>query len=93
MNRRVLLRIEGLVQGVYFRASAQDEARRLALQGWVCNRFDGAVEVVAEGAPEVVDAFVAWCHHGPSQARVERVLVSEQEPEGLSGGFHVRRSE
>jgi len=89
MKRRVHLRVEGLVQGVCYRASARDHAARLGLSGWVRNRSDGAVEAVAEGDAASVALFVAWCERGPPMARVERVEVRDQEPEGLSGGFHV----
>jgi acylphosphatase len=46
---RKRLRITGRVQGVAFRASAVTAARALGLAGWVTNRADGSVEVVAEG--------------------------------------------
>jgi len=63
----------GRVQGVYFRASTQREARRLGLTGWVRNRNDGSVEIVAEGEEVSIRELHGWAQKGPSAARVERV--------------------
>lgn len=86
---RVSVVISGLVQGVFFRASARDEARRLGLTGWVKNRYDGKVEVIAEGGRDRVEAFVAWCHKGPPFSRVSDVLVEWSEPTGEFKEFRV----
>ena len=87
VRRRVVVR--GEVQGVFFRDSAQREASRRGVSGWVTNRSDGAVEAVFEGPPEEVGALVEWCRSGPSRADVRDVEVAEEEPEGLDG-FSVR---
>ena len=86
---RVHLVVTGRVQGVNYRSAAVAEARRLGLCGWVRNRFDGTVELEAEGPPEEVEAFVAWARRGPPTARVEEVTVSRAPPTGLANGFHV----
>jgi len=67
---RVHLRVRGRVQGVGFRFSAVDEARRLGLHGWVRNTRDGHVEVMAEGTTAQLQRLVAWCHVGPRSALV-----------------------
>jgi acylphosphatase len=85
--KRVVVR--GDVQGVFFRDSAQSEAEKRGVAGWVTNRPDGAVEAVFEGDPADVQALVDFCKDGPSQADVEDVDVEDREPEGLSG-FEVR---
>jgi acylphosphatase len=89
VRRRVL--VSGRVQGVFFRASTEDEARRRGLAGWVRNLADGRVEAVFEGPEEAVRAIVAWCHEGPPHARVESVEVLDEPPQGLRA-FDVRRS-
>lgn len=89
-SRRVHLRIHGLVQGVSYRASARDTARALGLKGWVRNLSDGDVEAVAEGPHAPLERFIAWCHHGPQEARVESVVVGTA-PEGALGDFEVVR--
>jgi len=81
------LRIHGRVQGVGFRYLLAREAERLGVKGWVRNRRDGSVEAVADGAPEQVDALIAWARIGPPAAKVERVDVSEQT-EGTGTEHH-----
>jgi acylphosphatase len=71
--KQLLLVVRGRVQGVYFRASAQREARRLGLTGWVRNRPDGSVEIVAEGEEIAIRELYGWAQKGPSAARVDRV--------------------
>lgn len=73
--KQIHLRVYGRVQGVYYRASAQREAKRLGLTGWVKNRKDLSVELVAEGEETGIKDLVAWAQHGPGAARVERVDV------------------
>ena len=80
-----LLRIHGHVQGVWYRASAQAEAVRLGLRGWVRNRRDGRVEAVAQGPADAVQALIDWAQHGPAQARVTRVAVVDAAPEAFDG--------
>jgi acylphosphatase len=76
---RTHLIIEGRVQGVFFRDSTRREAIKLGLKGWVKNRFDGAVEVVAEGPKENVEKLLEWCQQGPPAARVTRVHEIKEE--------------
>lgn len=87
---RVRVRIEGRVQGVFFRASAQDEARELGVNGWVRNLREGSVECLVEGEEEAVEAFIAWCRHGPPGAQVENVTTQEEDYRGDVQGFSIR---
>jgi acylphosphatase len=91
MKRRVRFRASGRVQGVAFRASAQDEAERLGVNGWIRNRSSGEVEGEAEGTATAVDAFVAWCAHGPRGARVDLCDVRDEVYVGDLEGFEIRR--
>ncbi len=87
--KAVRLRITGRVQGVNYRASAQDEADRLGVSGWVRNERDGSVAAYAQGDDAAVDAFVAWCRRGPPSARVAAVDVQEEEPRPGGRGFRI----
>lgn len=78
------LLIRGRVQGVCYRASAQEVALREGLGGWVRNRRDGTVEAVVEGPPAKVEAFVAWARVGPPAARVDAVEVLPWDEPGPS---------
>ena len=73
--KQVHLRVFGRVQGVFFRASTQREAKRLGLTGWVRTRNESSVEVVAEGEETGIKDLIAWAQRGPSAARVDRVDV------------------
>lgn len=90
-QRRVSLRIKGRVQGVFFRESTRHRASQLGVRGWVRNREDGDVEALAEGPRDKVDELVAWCHKGPPAARVEQVLVQDEDPRGDLSPFAVVR--
>lgn len=81
IRRRVV--VHGHVQGVFFRDATRQRARQHRVAGWVRNNRDGTVEAVFEGDDDGVDRLVAFCHDGPRAARVERVEVFEEEPEGL----------
>jgi acylphosphatase len=87
IRRRVV--VHGRVQGVFFRDTCRREARRLGVTGYVRNLDDGTVEAVFEGGPDAVSAMLDWSHTGPDQARVSRVAVVAEEPEGLTD-FAVR---
>jgi acylphosphatase len=77
------------VQGVWYRASAQNEAARLSLDGWARNLADGRVEVVVSGPADAVAEFCGWLWKGPPAARVESVSVEAHE-QPLRPGFDVR---
>jgi len=84
--------VSGWVQGVCFRAETQRTASRLGLAGWVRNRSDGSVEVLAEGGKKELEELIAWCWKGPASARVENVEVSWEAPTGEYSSFRVERS-
>ena len=81
--------VHGNVQGVFFRDSARREAEKVGVAGWITNNSDGTVEAVFEGDEDAVETMLGFCREGPGRADVERVEVSEEEPEGLTG-FEVR---
>jgi acylphosphatase len=85
MAKAVDVTVNGRVQGVFFRAEAQQEAGRLGVGGWVRNEPDGSVAGHFEGQPDAVDSMVAWCREGPRRARVDQVDVREAEPTGMQG--------
>lgn len=82
--------VSGRVQGVFYRASAREQALRLGLAGHAHNLADGRVEVLLVGAAAGVEALVIWLGVGPAAARVDRVEVQEvdiallESPDGFS---------
>ena len=81
----VQLIIKGSVQGVGYRMWAQAEARRLHLDGWVRNRHDGSVELVAAGPEVAIEEMIEACWSGPPAAAVHIVQRSPAGDEGFSG--------
>lgn len=71
------IKICGLVQGIFFRATAKEQADKLGLTGFAKNLPDGSVYIEAEGEENNLDKFVEWCNKGPMMARVEKVEVTE----------------
>jgi acylphosphatase len=65
--------VSGKVQGVFFRASAKEQAQQLGINGLVKNLPDGRVHIEVEGSPEHIDTFRMWCATGPPRAVVEKV--------------------
>jgi acylphosphatase len=87
IRRRV--KVQGRVQGVFFRDSTRERAIAHGVKGWARNMPDGSVEAVLEGEPEAVQRVVRFLQTGPPHAQVERVDVDAEAPEGLSG-FLIR---
>ncbi|PWY56460.1 acylphosphatase [Legionella qingyii] len=69
--------ISGKVQGVWYRASAQREARKLDITGWARNLDDGRVEVFACGKVDKLKQFYAWLKEGPQFAVVDECTYEE----------------
>ncbi len=88
--KRAHIWVSGRVQGVWYRATARDVARRLGLTGWVRNLPDGRVEIVAEGDKEALNEFIKWCWEGPPLARVDDVKVVWEPYTGEFDTFYVR---
>ena len=88
MIRRRLI-VHGRVQGVGFRWAIARAAESRGVAGWAQNRADGTVEAVLEGEPEAVESVVRICSEGPRGAHVDRVDVTEEQAEGISG-FETR---
>ena len=89
---RLTVRVEGRVQGVFFRASTREQADTLGLSGWVRNEMDGAVSAVAEGSEAALTTWLDWIEAGgPPAARVDRVQVERGDATDEFTGFTVLR--
>lgn len=83
-QRGVHVVIRGRVQGVFFRACAQEQARTLGVTGWIQNQSDGSVAAVFEGEQEAISQILSWCKGGSPSSRVDSV---ESEDAPYTGGF------
>ncbi len=84
------IRVEGEVQGVFFRASTQETAQNLGVTGWVRNEPDGSVHIEAEAAESVIEDFLQWCRQGPARAQVTAVKFEIKPMEGFKN-FTIKR--
>ena len=86
---RVEITVHGRVQGVAFRWCTQKKALSLGLKGWVRNRSDGSVHVLAEGPRKDLETFCDWTRCGPDHARVERQEVAWSDAGGKFADFLI----
>ncbi len=82
--------VGGRVQGVFYRATTEETARRLGLSGWVRNLSDGRVELVACGEPKKLAELEAWLWEGPAGARVEQITAADLERSLDLTDFRIR---
>jgi acylphosphatase len=89
-NARLHATVEGRVQGVSFRYFVSEQAQRLGLSGWVRNRYNGDVEVLAEGNRHDLERLLSALHQGPPMALVSNVTAEWLAASGEFSSFWVR---
>jgi len=82
--------VSGIVQGVNFRYYTARQAQSLGMTGWVTNRWDGTVEVVAEGTRAQLQALLDWLGRGPPSATVTGVQADWEKATGEFRSFNVQ---
>ena len=87
---RLYAHVEGRVQGVGFRAFVQYTASSLGLQGWVRNRWNGTVELTAEGERHQLEELLRSVCRGPRASSVMKVSTDWSEASGEFSSFRVR---
>jgi len=91
MRKRLVLKVYGKVQEVFFRDSTRRKAEALNVVGWVRNEPDGTVQIVAEGGEKDLEELIGWCRRGEVvYSKVEKVEVDWQEPTGQFSNFLVK---
>lgn len=91
MTNEILISITGKVQGVFFRAEAQEKAWELGLTGWIQNESDGTITACAQGPEDKLAQFVEWCKIGPRGADVDDVVITARnEPAVLMQFFEIK---
>jgi acylphosphatase len=87
--QRIHLIISGDVQGVGFRAWVVRQAKKLGVSGWVKNRDDGSVEIVAEGLKNKLEELAKLCRHGPEVSWIEALDIRWERADHRFVGFEV----
>ena len=87
--KRIRIFVYGKVQGVFFRYHTRRKAQSLGIKGWVKNREDGSVEILADGMEETLKNFVRWCRLGPPDARVEKIEIIEEKIKEKINDFEI----
>jgi len=82
-------RVRGRVQGVGFRWFVEREAQTLGIAGWVRNRSDGTVEVLAQGTREQLFSLRSKLQQGPRASRVDDVEEVESEVQHDMKSFRI----
>lgn len=84
MIKHLNIKIFGKVQGVFFRATAREQAERLGILGFAKNMPDGSVYIEVEGEESKLDQFLDWCKTGPLLAMVEKIATSKGQLKNFS---------
>lgn len=87
---RIQLIITGKVQGVGYRISARREAERLSISGWVENKPNGHVEIMAEGYQQQLNQLITWAQNGPQFANVDDIVINNLTAHNEFDQFSIR---
>lgn len=90
MIKHFNITVTGKVQGVFFRAHTETEAKKLGLSGFVRNESNGNVYLEAEGKEEQLKKLLEWCKSGPTKANVQEVKFTESELKNYTD-FSIKR--
>jgi acylphosphatase len=90
MKKRVHVFYSGTVQGVGFRAMAEEAASRLAVVGWIKNLRDGRVELIAEAEEPALEAFLEALRTGPMRNFIRQVDISWSDALDSFDDFSIR---
>ncbi len=92
LKSRLHIWVSGRVQGVGFRMFAYGSASRLNLVGWVRNRFNGDVEIIAEGPQDKLVILLSEMRLGPPASIITDVKYDWEEPDGKFNRFDLLAS-
>jgi len=88
MKARAEIIVEGLVQGVGYRAFAKRVADKLGLKGYAENLPDGTVKIIVEGEKDQIEDFIEECRRGPPLSEVENLKVKWEQYKGEFDSFY-----
>lgn len=88
-NQQLHVIVSGRVQGVSFRYFTQQTALRLGVKGYVRNRPDGTVEVIAQGKQQALERLLEFLHYGSPSAQVKSVNASWEPIDHFYNRFDI----
>ena len=89
-NKRAHIEVYGKVQGVCYRYYTVEKATALQVTGFIRNRLDGSVEIIAEGDEAQIRDLIHWANQGSPASNVSEVKVNWEEYEGTFKNFTVK---
>ncbi|MDP3740998.1 MAG: acylphosphatase [bacterium] len=89
-DSEIHIKVEGWVQGVFFRDEAVKFARQYKVTGWIKNLPDGSVEILAQGEKENLEKFLVWARQGPPAAEVDTFDIQWREPTDSFTSFEIK---
>jgi acylphosphatase len=91
MEKDIIIKVIGRVQGVFFRSHTREKALELGLTGWVRNEPDGSVTIMARGEEKALSALTEWCKGGPDASNVTGIEVTRDTPSrGKYKSFEIK---
>lgn len=90
MEKQIIIKVYGMVQGVFFRQATKEMADSLGLSGYVENLRDGGVKIVGIGDEEKLKKLLNFAKKGPPSASVDKIEVEWEKPSFKFVGFEVR---
>jgi acylphosphatase len=81
--------VKGIVQGVFFRKYTKQKADELQITGWVRNKENGDVEIMAQATIEALQQFINWCRMGSPKSVVKDVIVMDSQTRLQVQGFFI----
>ncbi len=90
MLQTISIIVSGKVQGVFYRQATREKASALGITGYVQNRADDTVHIMATGTKEQLDELTAWCRQGPPRANVNGIQITMEELR-VFDSFSIRR--
>jgi acylphosphatase len=85
--KRIIIKVYGSVQGVFFRYTTRKVARKIGLTGFVKNLADGSVYIEAEGTESELNKLLEFAKKGPKYAEVENIKYEFKEAQNRYKGF------
>lgn len=90
MKQKVVLKITGRVQGVFYRLNTQEKAKELNLKGFVKNENNGTVKIIAEGEKDNLEGLINWCYQGSPKATVREITTNWEKYKGDFNSFKIK---